>query len=243
MPAEPEWIEEASRELKRQQRRDDFVFAAEQRQKRLKRLQSARTVLGATQAWRGTQHVGPAAGAAAVDSLAGEDELTEFLVQDTSTESVPGRPYEASDDDEAAGGATSCLAGGALRAVNRGPAGAATDELAPVRPAVQIIYCSRTHSQLAQFVGEVRRTKFGASVSCVSLGSRKQLCVHAPVARLGMAQRINDGCQALQRSKGAGCPHLHPRTAPAQRTLRDTLLTSPLDLEELHAMGGKLGCW
>ncbi|KAJ1640555.1 helicase C-terminal domain-containing protein, partial [Pavlovales sp. CCMP2436] len=99
------------------------------------------------------------------------------------------------------------------------------DELAPVRPPMQ-----------------VRRTRFGSSVSCVSLGSRKQLCVHAPVAKLGSAARINDGCQSLQRSSGAGCPLLHPRTAPAQQALRDTLLASPVVLEELAGLGKSLGC-
>lgn len=47
----------------------------------------------------------------------------------------------------------------------------------------QIIFCSRTHSQLSQFVGELHRTPFGESLSLVALGSRKQLCIN-PQARL-----------------------------------------------------------
>ena len=37
----------------------------------------------------------------------------------------------------------------------------------------KIYYCSRTHSQLAQFVREVQRSPFGSDTSLVSLGSRQ----------------------------------------------------------------------
>ena len=39
----------------------------------------------------------------------------------------------------------------------------------------KIYYCSRTHSQLAQFVREVQRSPFGSDTSLVSLGSRQVL--------------------------------------------------------------------
>lgn len=37
----------------------------------------------------------------------------------------------------------------------------------------QIYYCSRTHSQLAQFVHEVQKSPFGKDTRLVSLGSRQ----------------------------------------------------------------------
>ena len=37
---------------------------------------------------------------------------------------------------------------------------------------LKIYYCSRTHSQLDQFVKEVKKSSFGASTRVVSLGSR-----------------------------------------------------------------------
>lgn len=37
----------------------------------------------------------------------------------------------------------------------------------------QIYYCSRTHSQLAQFVHEVQKSPFGKDISVVTLGSRQ----------------------------------------------------------------------
>ena len=46
----------------------------------------------------------------------------------------------------------------------------------------QIIYCSRTHSQLTQFVNEIKKTEFNDKIKVVTLGSRKQLCVHPELA-------------------------------------------------------------
>lgn len=37
---------------------------------------------------------------------------------------------------------------------------------------LKIFFCSRTHSQLAQFVGELKRSPYEKSVSLVSLASR-----------------------------------------------------------------------
>lgn len=38
----------------------------------------------------------------------------------------------------------------------------------------KIFYCSRTHSQLAQFIREVKKTEYAKKIRCVSLGSRKK---------------------------------------------------------------------
>lgn len=37
----------------------------------------------------------------------------------------------------------------------------------------QVIFCSRTHSQLSQFISELRRTEFKDNISVVALASRK----------------------------------------------------------------------
>uniref|UniRef100_A0A4X1UMN9 DEAD/H-box helicase 11 n=1 Tax=Sus scrofa TaxID=9823 RepID=A0A4X1UMN9_PIG len=65
----------------------------------------------------------------------------------------------------------------------------------------KIYYCSRTHSQLAQFVHEVQRSPFGKDTRLVSLGSRQNLCVNDDVRKLGSVQLINDRCVDMQRSR------------------------------------------
>lgn len=42
----------------------------------------------------------------------------------------------------------------------------------------KIYFCSRTHSQLSQFIKEFKRTSFVNEISLVCLGSRKNLCIN-----------------------------------------------------------------
>lgn len=56
----------------------------------------------------------------------------------------------------------------------------AQQQPAAVKPP-QVIFCSRTHSQLSQFVGELHRTRYAESVMLVTVGSRRALCVNDEV--------------------------------------------------------------
>ncbi|KAF2350337.1 DEAD2 [Trinorchestia longiramus] len=57
----------------------------------------------------------------------------------------------------------------------------------------RIYYCSRTHSQLSQFVGELQRTKFGEErTRVVALASRHNLCINPDVVRLKLPSLVND---------------------------------------------------
>ena len=73
----------------------------------------------------------------------------------------------------------------------------------------QIFYCSRTHSQLAQFVREVQKSPFNDSTRVISLGSRQNLCINDDVKRLKNINKINDRCLELQK-KGKGRAQLYP---------------------------------
>lgn len=42
----------------------------------------------------------------------------------------------------------------------------------------KVYFTSRTHSQLSQFVGELKRTEFAGRIRTVCLGSRKNLCIN-----------------------------------------------------------------
>jgi hypothetical protein len=57
-------------------------------------------------------------------------------------------------------------------------------------PCPQVIFASRTHSQLSQFVGELHRTPFADELSLVALGSRKVSGRYSPAIQ-------NDGTAAV----------------------------------------------
>ncbi|XP_047204207.1 ATP-dependent DNA helicase DDX11 isoform X1 [Girardinichthys multiradiatus] len=115
----------------------------------------------------------------------------------------------------------------------------------------KIYYCSRTHSQLAQFVHEVQKSPFSKSISLVPLGSRQNLCVNEEVRRLGSIQRINDRCMEMQKNKNekqhhedgakrkrgpakSVCPY---NKAVALQQMRDEVLGTVQDIEQLLKLG------
>ncbi|XP_041794600.1 ATP-dependent DNA helicase DDX11 isoform X1 [Chelmon rostratus] len=116
----------------------------------------------------------------------------------------------------------------------------------------KIYYCSRTHSQLAQFVHEVQKSPFSKDISLVTLGSRQNLCINEEVRRLGSIQRINDCCMEMQKNKHAEkqhhedgvkrkrgpaksvCPY---NKGPALQQMRDDILGTVHDIEQLLKLG------
>lgn len=98
----------------------------------------------------------------------------------------------------------------------------------------KIIYAARTHSQLSQFVGEVRRTAWGESVRVIALGSRKTLCGNSEVAKLS-ASSLTDACLDLQKSSSCSCPLNNNREAVD--TLALHTLAAPTDIEEAAELG------
>jgi chromosome transmission fidelity protein 1 len=64
----------------------------------------------------------------------------------------------------------------------------------------KIIIASRTHSQLAQLVSELKKTAYVGDAKVISLGSRRQMCINKDVQRLRSVQRMNDKCKDLLKS-------------------------------------------
>ncbi|NXT85217.1 DDX11 helicase, partial [Zapornia atra] len=115
----------------------------------------------------------------------------------------------------------------------------------------KIYYCSRTHSQLSQFVREVQKSPFGRDTRLVSLGSRQNLCVNEDVRSLGGLQLINDRCMEMQKNKHdkksdeemegkkrrvsrAVCPFY---SYEQMQFLRSEVLVEVKDIEQLVALG------
>ncbi|KAM4747335.1 ATP-dependent DNA helicase DDX11 [Rhinophrynus dorsalis] len=86
----------------------------------------------------------------------------------------------------------------------------------------KIYYCSRTHSQLSQFVHEVQKSPFSKETRLVSLGSRQNMCVNEDVRRLGAVQLINDRCMEMQKNK-----HEKKAEEPEGKKRRESRLVCP----------------
>ena len=92
------------------------------------------------------------------------------------------------------------------------------------RNSCQIYYCSRTHTQLAQFVREVQKSPYGDGLHVITLGSRQvcedrrasvcaggqpsslspplqNLCINPEVTRLKSLTLMNDRCLEMQKKK------------------------------------------
>lgn len=129
---------------------------------------------------------------------------------------------------------------------------------------VKIFFCSRTHSQLSQFAGELRRVTFPSSlpsdldpesqddfskleerVKHLSLGSRKNLCINPKVRALENNTAINEKCLDLQQagvSADKKCKYLPSKEDGALGLeFRDHTLATIKDIEDISQVGQKLG--
>lgn len=122
----------------------------------------------------------------------------------------------------------------------------------------KIFFCSRTHSQLAQFIGEIRRSSFGNDIRVVSLSSRQNSCINNEVNKLKSLSLINERCLDLQRknhkvtstsvsgevskksrknNNSCGCPALNKRNI---EILSEDILTEVQDIEQIVQAGKKI---
>jgi len=101
----------------------------------------------------------------------------------------------------------------------------------------KIVYAARTHSQLSQFVGELRRTHWGHNVRVVALGGRQILCGNTELRRKVKKSEsaISEACLDLQKNKSNACPLLASREATS--TLALHMLAQPSDIEDAARLG------
>ncbi|KAK5108500.1 hypothetical protein LTR62_008240 [Meristemomyces frigidus] len=122
---------------------------------------------------------------------------------------------------------------------------------------LKIYFCSRTHSQLSQFVGELQRVHLPPGMppepgddteellKHVPLGSRKNLCINAKVAKLDSHTAVNERCVELQKSSTTAehrCPFLPGKESTNQvLDFRDRALAKIQDIEDMAALGSRIG--
>lgn len=120
----------------------------------------------------------------------------------------------------------------------------------------KIIFCSRTHSQLTQFVNELQRVKQPGLrpvdqselrsdiVKHVPLGSRKSLCINPKVSSLGSSTAINERCLELQKPEAAKedkCPFLPNKDSKSiVESFRNHTLAHVQDIEDIGRLGKDL---
>ncbi|SCV71178.1 BQ2448_2766 [Microbotryum intermedium] len=128
-------------------------------------------------------------------------------------------------------------------------------------PDIQKIYfASRTHSQLSQFIAELRKTPFSRStpvvdaaegspttilpIRVIPLGSRQNLCINDEVRKKsnGSNEAMGDLCLELQKGSTPEkrCPYLPPMSEPTKlNDFRDRALVLVGDIEDIEDLGRK----
>lgn len=139
------------------------------------------------------------------------------------------------------------------------------DEDAEHEDELKIYFCSRTHSQLSQFVGELRRIKLPPAfptededtkpsrageqlyeeLKHLTLGSRKNLCINHKVSALKHLTAVNERCLELQEAKTPAdkkCPFVPNKdNEAASIDFQTHALARIRDIEDLGVLGRKLG--
>ncbi|CAM1503592.1 Fc.00g011830.m01.CDS01 [Cosmosporella sp. VM-42] len=235
---EPSWIVE---QLLRR-KRDDLVSRWEDREKRLEALRLKEKVLEERGRKRRRIEDSHAGGSRVIDEDA-EWLLDDLDDRDTGPQdALSGLSKESRDV--------------LMRMGLGGPKKPDEDEDL-LEEGIKIYYISRTHSQLSQFITELRRPTFPSSlpssmakddkpateaVKLLPLSSRQKLCINPSVSRLGSAQAINDRCAELQQPKSGKKCGFVPKDDLLSQThqFRDTALATLPDIEDLHQLGKSL---
>ncbi|EMC96045.1 hypothetical protein BAUCODRAFT_514453 [Baudoinia panamericana UAMH 10762] len=245
---DPEWMVEHARNSRRREMRQmriDFEERLDSIREKERKVRQEHS------------DVGPARKKRKV-SVAGGDPHSDdeyFALDDYSEDQNEVRPAAAATTQYSA--ATSALMGklGMLSQTDKGRDDAdGLDE-------PKIYFCSRTHSQLSQFVRELRRVQLPPSmppgaeakldehvheaVKQVPLGSRKNLCINPKVIKLGDQTAINERCVELQQTKTPAehrCPYLPSKdNEDLVLDFRDHALARIRDIEDLAEVGARLG--
>ncbi|TPX68230.1 hypothetical protein SpCBS45565_g03214 [Spizellomyces sp. 'palustris'] len=114
-----------------------------------------------------------------------------------------------------------------------------SDDPQDERDELKIIYCSRTHSQISQFIKEMQKTAY-QTVKSVSLGSRQTMCINDSVKQLKSVSRMNDKCLDLikgaSKEGGSYCPY-RSKDQQKRALFTDHIHAVIRDIEEIVETG------
>ncbi|KAF9582943.1 DEAD H (Asp-Glu-Ala-Asp His) box helicase 11 [Lunasporangiospora selenospora] len=173
-----------------------------------------------------------------------EPDDSEFLLDEYDSDDNAKRRQGARSKDDSFGsvskemliGQRSSLAFTALtlkkQHIDRG-----REDLVQMMKTLSLMY-SRTHSQLTQFVEELRKTSYGEHLHVISLGSRKNLCINEKFRQKATisnkmtsdpvisVNKLNDACMEAQKSgtpSDQRCEFLHFPSSTALGPGKDTI--------------------
>lgn len=197
------------------------------------------------------------------DSMTGEEpDEARFLLDDYESDSG----NELKKDSSGTHGGFSATTQELMKKLQMVPAEPQHDE-EETEDELKIFYCSRTHSQLSQFINELSRVRISpitradvpapSEPSCIpevarekdlkhlTLGSRRNLCINPKVTSLRSATAINEKCLELQQPGTPAehkCPYLPNKgNEPVVNDFRDHVLAVIRDIEDLPDLGKRLG--
>ncbi|SNX85039.1 related to CHL1 - protein of the DEAH box family [Melanopsichium pennsylvanicum] len=253
---EPDWVVKHEQERKRRQHEaceldlKHRIAAARVKQTALKKI--CRDGLLDTDARAAKRHR-----SSAID---GEDSDEDLLIDETeafkSEQALRMATYSktALSEKSAESDSNISLAVRALMQQYNQTQGCGQDDDEEPETLPRIVYASRTHSQLSQFVAELKKTSFGQSdvlnpgrlpIRTISLGSRKQMCINEDVQRIGRSkgsEAMNERCLELMKGRKGKpkCPSL-PTFEQAGRAqileFRDAAMAEVGDIEDLVQLG------
>ncbi|KAL6941852.1 hypothetical protein ACO0QE_003011 [Hanseniaspora vineae] len=109
----------------------------------------------------------------------------------------------------------------------------------------QIVFASRTHSQLQQFASQLNLPTFPSSfgkdilsnetIKYLPLGSRKQLCCNDKIQKLTSIDLVNEGCQ--DAIKTSSCEYYQNQDTILQKFPPEAIFRKINDIEEVQSMG------
>ncbi|KAK3643830.1 ATP-dependent DNA helicase chl1 [Elasticomyces elasticus] len=243
---EPAWMAEYAKETRRRdmrRMRDEFesrLTAVREKERKIKERHAR------GEPFRKKRKVGDSS----VTSASDDDQ---FVLDDYDSDDDGKKPTKPQQSDYSAETTKLMEKLGMLQQQQNG------DELEDVNE-LKVFFCSRTHSQLSQFVGELQRVvlppgmppelgktdkETSEAVKQLSLGSRQNLCINPKVNRLSSQTAINERCVELQQSSTVTehkCPFLPNKDNEDQvLDFRDHALAKIRDIEELAEVGTRLG--
>ncbi|EKD18760.1 putative ATP-dependent RNA helicase chl1 [Drepanopeziza brunnea f. sp. 'multigermtubi' MB_m1] len=185
-----------------------------------------------------------------IDMANDDDDEEQYVLDD----------YESDREHNGGGGSASGLSAETLKLLGQigmGPT-ASQDEDEESEDETKIFYCSRTHSQLTQFINELRRVNFPPSIKDenikpsdiedlkhLTLGSRKNLCINPKVNKLNSLTAVNERCAELQQTstpKEHKCVFLpNKENQTLVNTFRDRSLATIRDIEDMGDLGKQIG--